>query len=392
MDITHVTHLYRPSIGGIENYVHRLARSHREAGHDVSIVTTDRSFQNGESPLEDEEHVKYCETTFELFRNPFSVELYQAVAASEPDVCHLHSPYFFPTVEAVMALPRSVPTVLTVHGFPPGRSRTTRLRNRAYRPIGQFVMNRVDRTIVLGPSERQRLQDRFDVSPATVRVVPNGIHPDEHDAAPETVDRFQRRYDVDPDTPTLLFVSRLVASKQPGVLVDAVREELPDVEMDVLLVGDGEPDVVRALRKRADDRVKFLSNLPDDALQAAYHAADLFVHLSLSEGLSTVVLEAMNARLPIISTPAGALADALIHGETGWTLSPSPSIQEVSRAIALYLYRPALRERVGEFNRSYVREKYDWADVAASIDAIFQDLAHTGHRSRNPVLVESVDS
>ena len=384
MDITHVTHLYRPSIGGIENYVHRLAESHRAAGHDVSIVTTDASLENGDSPLDPERDVTYCDTTVNLFRNPVSVELYRTLSASDPDLCHLHSPYFLPSVEAAAALPRDVPTVLTVHGFPPDRSWLTRLRNRAYRPVGQYILNRVDRTIVLGDSERRRLLDRFDVPPGSVRVVPNGIHPDEHDVPESAVEAFRSNYGVDPDTPTLLYVSRLVESKQPWVLVDTVREELPGVEMDVLMVGHGEDEVLSELRSRADDRVQFISNLPYESLQAAYHAADLFVHLSLSEGLSTVVLEAMNARLPIVSTPAGGLADALSHGETGWVLGSPPQTGEVGTAIRTYLDDHDLRKQVGEHNRTYVREGYDWADIASRIESVFYGVVDVGRKPRAP--------
>lgn len=384
MDITHVSHLYRPSIGGIENYVHRLSTSLQESGHTVEVVTTDASLSNEASPLDQDQGVRYCATTTSLFRNPVSLELYNTLAEHDADLYHLHSPYFLPTVEAVAALPDDASVVLTVHGFPPNRSLLTRLRNRLYRPVGGYVLDKVDRTIVLGNSERQRLLDQFDVPPASVRVIPNGIHPSRHDVSTEDVDAFRTAYNVDPTTPTILYVSRFVESKQPRVLVNALVEELPDVDVDVLMVGTGKKSMCRTLKRQSDDRIQLLSNLDFQTLQSAYHAADIFVHLSLSEGLSTVILEAMNARLPIISTPAGALVDVLSQGETGSVLTMPPQSEEVASAIRQYVDDPRLCTQIGRRNRKYVRMEFNWDDIARQIESIYYEVAGTGRYAPTP--------
>jgi glycosyltransferase involved in cell wall biosynthesis len=374
MDITQVSHLYRPSIGGIENYSYRLTNSLRGSGHSVSVVTTDASLANDRSPLSVEADVTYCKTTATVLRNPLSIELYRAVRRSTADVYHLHSPWYLSTLESILALPEETPIVMTIHGFQPIRSLAARALDIAYEPFAQYVFDSVDRTVVLGRSEKKRLLDEFDVSPADVSVIPNGIRPAEHDVSASAVERVHDEYGIDPTTPTVLYVSRLVPLKNPRVLVNGISKGLPDIEMDVLLVGNGERSYVSDLRDRADDRVRFLANLPFEDLQALYHAADVFVMPSRSEGLPTVVLEAMNAELPIVTTPVGALADVIDHRDHGWVLPSPPTARALARAIRFYVEHPAEREAVGERNRAHVRTAFDWEDIARDIESVYEEV------------------
>jgi len=374
MDITQISHLYRPSIGGIENYSYRLTNSLRESGHSVSTITTDRSFENDRSPLDADPAVRYCETTATLLRNPFSIELYRAVKGSTADVYHLHSPWYLSTLEATYALSETVPKVMTIHGFQPIQNLSARVLDRLYQPFTQYVLDQVDRTIVLGEAEKHRLIAEFDVSPRDVAVIPNGIRPDAHDVPTAAVEGFRDRYGIDPTTPTVLFVSRLVPLKRPHLLVEAITSHLSDLDMDVIVIGNGTQAARKGFERRADDRFTFLANLPFEELQAAYHAADLFTMLSRSEGLPTVVLEAMNAQLPIVTTPAGALVDVVADGENGWLLDREPSGLELARAIRHYVEYPERTETTGERNRAYVRSEFDWEQVAKEIESVYETV------------------
>jgi len=374
LSVVQVSHLYRPSIGGIENYIYRLNAFLRDRGHEARTVTTDLSCV-GDSPLPRDDEAVYCETTATVFRNPFSVELFRQLRSAAADVYHLHSPWFLPTVEAVHALPADDPKVMTVHGVvPPRHNWRTRLLDRCYKPVAQHVFDRVDRVIVLGESEREHLRGRFDVSAERIEVVPNGINPNSYDVTDEAVASFRDQWGIDPSTPTVLTVGRLVSVKRPHLLVEAITDFLPDRDLDIVVVGSGEPDYVDELRAMADDRFTFLSNLSFDELKAAYHAADLFAFTGSSEGLSTVILEAMNARLPIVTTPAGAIRDVVTDGENGTVLGTSPTPEAVAAAVESYLNDGHERRAVGRRNREYVRSAFAWDGIASEIASIYSSV------------------
>lgn len=375
MHIAQVSHLYRPSIGGIENYVHRLNGSAREAGHSVTTYTTDLSLSNDDSPLETDDQVHYCSSELAPLRNPLSIDLYRQVRDSDADIYHLHNPWFLSTLVAATAIPDDVPTVMTVHSAQiTSNNKFVRALNVAYKPLAEYIFDQVDHSFVQGETEKRRLLDRFDLPSRDVSVVPNGIHPSEYDVSEQAVADFQERYGLDPEVPTVLYVSRLIPEKNPSVFVDAISDHLGDRDVQALVIGDGEQDFVGDLRARADDRIQFLSNLEFETLKASYHASDLFVFLGTWEGLPTVILEAMNARLPIISTPVGAIADAVTDGENGTIVSSPPDARSVGTAIRYYLDLPGVRAEVGEHNRQLVSESYAWDGVADSILTKYKEL------------------
>ena len=374
MRVTQVAHVYHPSFGGIENYVHRLNTSLRADGHDARTVTTDASL-SPDSPVAPDPHATYCKTTFSVVRNPFSVELFRHLRRDRSDVYHLHSPWFFPSLEAVAALPDDANVVMTIHGVhTPTTTPLWKALWVAYKPVAQWILNRVDRIVLLGAEERRRLTDTFRVRPGQVAIVPNGIEPEAYDVPEATVDAFRERYGIDPDTPTLLFVGRLVDVKRPELLIDAVTDHLADEDLQVLVVGKGDAEYVGSLVARADARVRFLSNLEFAELKAAYHASDVFFSLGTSEGLSTVLLEAMYARLPVVTTPAGANADVVNDPENGRVLSMYPTSADVAEAIRSILADEDERRATGERNRELVRTEYAWDRVYEGIRDVYEDV------------------
>lgn len=373
LNVLQVSHRYPPAYGGIENYAHRLTESLQGRGHEVAVVTTDLGTDGTGS--DDYPEATYCRTTATVQRNPISVDLYRRLRRTgDADLCHLHSPYMLPSLEAARALPGSVPTVVTVHGFPPAESALERVRNRAYRPLAQYVYDRSDAIVVLGESERDRLLGHYDVDPGSVTVIPNGIDPDACDVPADAVAAFQREYGLDPETPTVLLAGRLVPLKNPDALVAAVTNHLPDVDLDVLVIGEGDPEYVRKLKSAADDRFTFLHGPPRPVLLRAYHASDLFVLLSNTEGLSTVLLEAMNARLPVVTTAAGGVADVIDHREHGWIVDLPPEPAAVAAPIRYYCAHDDRRRRVGERNRAYVRAEFAWSDISDRIIGLYERL------------------
>ena len=372
--VSQVTHLYQPSLGGIENYAHRLNESLREAGHTTTTFTTDLSLADDDTPVADED-VRYCTTVASLLRNPLSLELHRTLRESELDLYHLHNPWLLPTLTGAHALDAGAPTVMTVHSAAiTSHSRVIRALNTTYKPFAQYVFDRVDHSFVQGPTEKRRLLDRFDVRSEDVSVVPNGIHPDEYDVPDTAVSAFREDHGLDPAIPTVLYVSRLIPEKNPRTFVEAVADHLDGRDLQALVVGTGEETFVRDLRRRADSQVRFSETVAFEALKAAYHASDLFVFLGTWEGLPTVILEAMNARLPIVSTPVGAIPDAVAEPDNGLFVPTSPTPRAVATAIRYYLDQPDERVAVGERNRDRVRAEYKWTDVAESIIERYEEV------------------
>ena len=117
----------------------------------------------------------------------------------------------------------------------------------------------------------------------------------------------------------VLFVGRLVALKNIGTLLEAVR----GMDAKLVIVGDGEMrGEWENLAGRLGVDAIFTGQKSGEELLMWYHLADVFVLPSLQEAFGAVVVEALIAGCPaVVSSRAGA--SSLIDGTNGAIFDPS---------------------------------------------------------------------
>jgi glycosyltransferase involved in cell wall biosynthesis len=112
-------------------------------------------------------------------------------------------------------------------------------------------------------------------------------------------------------------------------------------------------------------------------------AFDIFWLTSVprSEGLPTVVVEAMALGLPVVSTDVGAIREIVHHGETGFVVPPL-SPRDLARVTMGLVEDPELRTRMGAAGRRFaVAECRLEVCVAAHVRACERALARQAARS-----------
>jgi glycosyltransferase involved in cell wall biosynthesis len=124
----------------------------------------------------------------------------------------------------------------------------------------------------------------------------------------------------------ILSVGRLDPEKNPLLLADILAEALrrdPRWRLDVC----GEGPLTAALERRlrelgVDDRATLHGLVPVDAgLLDLYRNSHVLLHVSLTEGVPQVILEAFALRLPVVGTAVGGVPD-LLEG-AGLLIAPS---------------------------------------------------------------------
>lgn len=94
-----------------------------------------------------------------------------------------------------------------------------------------------------------------------------------------------------------------------------------------------------------------------------FKTANLYVLPSLSEGLPVVLLEAMAAKLPIVTTDVGDCRELVERARVGLVVTPG-NVAAISDAIVRML-NDKNRARMGEAGYRYVKENFTWDKVAA---------------------------
>jgi glycosyltransferase involved in cell wall biosynthesis len=242
---------------------------------------------------------------------------------------------------ALLALARRKRVVLGVRQDLPAYARSRHPRRRivhvaadlldgAFRALGRFVP-----VVVVGPALAERYRGGAEVLPLTVSLISSR---ELDDAPPE------RRWDG--DELTAISVGRLEEEKNPLLLADvlaALRAQDPRWR----LVVCGEGPLEAALRDRlaalgVSAAADLRGYLPlADGLRDAYRQANAFLHVSRTEGLPQVLFEAFAARLPVVATDVGSVAEA---GGEAVLLVPPEDAEAPARRLAELAADPALRE------------------------------------------------
>lgn len=103
-------------------------------------------------------------------------------------------------------------------------------------------------------------------------------------------------------------------------------------------------------------RVTLCGRRSADEVRAALEAADLYVLSSVSEGVSNAALEAMAMAVPVVTTGAGGMPEAITDGVEG-RIVPSRDPGALAAAIADLLGAPARRAAMGEAARRRIENE-----------------------------------
>jgi glycosyltransferase involved in cell wall biosynthesis len=173
----------------------------------------------------------------------------------------------------------------------------------------------------------------------------------------------------------LLTIGRLEVEKNPLLVVEllAELERRRPGTFALTWIGRGklEGDVLSSAERRGvTGRITLLGYVPfGPPLLDLYRRADLFVHVSLTEGVPQVLVEALACGTPVVATDVGGVANALAGGEAG-ILVPPGDAQALADAVETLVDDEATRARLVERGRELVRHvtiEAESARVAAFI-------------------------
>ncbi len=290
-----------PHHGGVERVAQQMAGWYSDAGHDVRWLATGAGGTDRDGQIQ-RERVPAFNALERRFGMPFPIPgpaglRRIAAVAREADLVHLHDCLYLPILAADRGARRGgAPTLVTQHvgmvGFGGG---IDPLLFTAYRTVGRRVLRRAAKVAFVNEGVRSWFHERIDPALPSEHI-PNAVDLEHfHPASPAERTGARRAFGIPVDVPVVLFVGRLVAKKNPALIVDALRRiEGP---LRALFVGDGP---LRGALASLGDRCTHVTELPHAQMSLAYAAADVFVLPSRDEGTPLTVLEALAAGLPIV--------------------------------------------------------------------------------------------
>jgi phosphatidylinositol alpha-mannosyltransferase len=353
--------------GGVQSHVLQLAEVMIGRGHVVSVLAPS-------SP-----HVKLPEYVVSagravpipyngsVARLQFSPAVHGRVrrwlADGDFDVLHLHEPNA-PSLSMWALRVAEGPIVATFHTSTT-KSLTLSVFQGVLRPWHEKIVGRI------AVSDLARRWQMEALGSDAVEI-PNGVDVASF-ASAARLDGYPR------PGKTVLFLGRYSEPRKGmAVLLDALPslvERFPGVQL--LVVGRGDEDELRAKAGELAAHLRFLGQVDDAGKASAMRSADVYCAPNTGgESFGIVLVEAMAAGTPVVASDLHAFRRVLRDGKAGRLVAVDDGAALAAGLIAV-LEDDLLAQRYIAAGADAVR-RYDWSVVANQIMRVYETVAASG--------------
>jgi glycosyltransferase involved in cell wall biosynthesis len=178
---------------------------------------------------------------------------------------------------------------------------------------------------------------------------------------------WRARLGLGPDSVLVMGVGRLAPQKNFARFIDVVAGVAKQARLQAVIVGEDFGCLAdlksRAARHSLEKTIRFLGKVPD--ARELICAADIFLLTSDHEGMPNVVLEAMSAGVPCVSTNVNGLGDLVRHGTNGFVADGS--VDTLAGYAAQLVADPDLRRLIGTNARAAIERVHQPSHVASRL-------------------------
>lgn len=312
----------------------------------------------------------------------------------DADIVHLHTWYtHFGGIVAKHSY--GIPMVLTVHSLEPLRPWKREQLAGGYDFslwVEKAAIEMADAVIAVSEGTKADIVAHFDVDPAKVPVIYNGIDPTEYKKVDEP--DILRRVGVDPERPYVLFVGRITRQKGIVHLANAIRHMDPSYQVVLCAGAPDTPEIAAemeaAVKTNSQGRngVVWIQEMVDDATKIAlYSGAQVFCCPSIYEPFGIINLEAMACETAVVCSAVGGMVEVVVDGETGFlvpleqqdvspfeALHPEQFSKDLAARIDQLMADPELCRTMALAGRRRAIDVFSWTAIAKRTHALYQSL------------------
>lgn len=196
-------------------------------------------------------------------------------------------------------------------------------------------------------------------------VVPNGVE----------TNRFKPIERIANAKVKVLFIGRLIPRKGFQRVVQALPrvKELTDKPFEIEVVGTGEAQGALdkiAMSLGVSELIHYVGTVPYEKLEKSYQYADIFVLTSLSEGMPSVILEAMGCGLPVVASDVGGNNELVEEGVNGYLIK-GDDVEKLAHDLVRLIDDDERRKEMGRRSREKAM-KYDWSVIMGKYNEMYE--------------------
>lgn len=276
----------------------------------------------------------------------------------KPDIIHAHSALWGGWAAAKIAKEEKIPFVVTEH--------SSKLVRDLLKPYEKKelanTLNHSDRIISVGPSLKKEMQKYTDKH---IFEIPNIVD----------YKAFQTSFHLKKQKDRFRFLSLAFLTPNKGMdnLIKSFANGYKGKDAELVIGGDGQQkDELVSLAKElgVEDQVRFLGRLDRQQVITEMQNCDVFVLASKFETFGVVLIEALAAGKPVISTRSGG-PESIVNEKNG-ILVPVDDIEELSKAMQ------RLNSHYDEYNPEEIRKdcenRFSEEAIIEKIEEVYHSL------------------
>ena len=287
-----------------------------------------------------------------------------------------------------------VPYVLSIHSLEPLRPWKVEQLGNGYHLsswMERTAIEQADAIIAVSKETRADVLRLFEVDPARVHVIHNGIDPQEYRPTGKT-DALERQ-GIDPARPYVLFVGRITRQKGIIHLVDAIPAIDPELQIVLAAGAPDTPEIGREMAARVAEVsamrpavIWIREMLPRPEVIQLYEHAAVFCCPSVYEPFGIINLEAMACETAVVASRVGGIPEVVVPEETGLLVDlalkpgtfepadPAAFSAGLASAINRLGRAPELRAAMGRRGRQRVLDHFSWDAIAEATLDLYRTL------------------
>jgi glycosyltransferase involved in cell wall biosynthesis len=410
MRIAHFVHRYPPAPGGAEAYFARLSRALVQAGHQVTVFTTNaldlqafwsrsgRRVLAGRTVDDGVEVRRYslsyipCQryllralSLFPMARwqawtvscTPLTPNLWRECGQAEDafDIVHASAfPYSWPLLCAQrMAHRLGVPFLLTPFVHLGDLAVPDNAIRRIYtQPALMQLARSATRIFVQTEGERQALRDK-GIAESQLVLQGMGIQPEECTGGDR--EQARRSWGVGSDEVVVGHLANLSEEKGTADLLRAAELSWSQGgKFEIVLAGASMPNYQRFFKRYGSSaRIRLLGSLSAAAKRDFFAAIDVFALPSRVDSFGLVLLEAWANGAPTIGYRAGGIP-WVIRDEVDGLLTPCGDLGALAAALLRLAADKEMRQRLGQNGQQRVQCELHWNNSLEIVKGVYSSF------------------
>lgn len=380
------------NMGGAEVFILNILSKLAEFKQNITLYLTDTAYKEMRSNLNncpfDIKPLGYQTRRMASYAPFFVKQLLKHIQQRERyDLWQVVGAY--PAGYIVSSLSGKVPLVLRTHGEDIQKSHELNYGIR----LNPIIEKKIQRTVNSMDKVISMTKNMFDcyrdlqVPPGNIVEIPNAVNLKRFDLLSNKLEA-RKRYNISYDTTLLVTVGRCHRKKGydliPGI-ADSLRKKYSNFKW--LLVGNGLEKLRDEIKQKELSDYIILKDqigmhnvidkngeikIPKDELIRLLKCSDIFVFPTRLEGFPMVLIEAMAAGLPVVTTNSPGVREVVIHNKTA-LLSEIDDVDSMTSNIIKLIKNNNLRKKLIRESRKEL-PKYDLSNIANQYLELYTQL------------------